>query len=92
MIGGHWGLMPKMVQLVLDEKIEVYNLPIGAIAHLYRDAAAGKPGMLSHVGIRTFVDPRLEGVKLNRRTAEELVRVMQVDGRERLYYKTNVLP
>jgi propionate CoA-transferase len=87
-IGGHWGLMPKMVKLAVDEKIEAYNVPISVVAQLYRDTAAGKPGMLTHVGIGTFVDPRSEGGRLNKRTAEPLSRIMEIDGQEWLYYKS----
>ncbi len=86
-IGGHYGLTPKVVALVLADKVEAYNLPEGVITHLYRDIAAGKPGVLSKVGLGTFVDPRLEGGKMNRVTREDLVSLMEVAGEEYLFYK-----
>jgi propionate CoA-transferase len=87
-IGGYFGLTPKIGQLIEQDKIEAYNLPEGVITQLYRDIGAGKPGCLTRVGLGTFVDPRLEGGKLNRVTVEDIVEATTIQGREYLYFRT----
>ncbi|WP_170766433.1 acyl CoA:acetate/3-ketoacid CoA transferase [Ruegeria lacuscaerulensis] len=87
-IGGHWSLVPKLAKMAVEGEIEAYNLPLGCISQLYREIAGGKPGMLSKVGLRTFVDPRLQGGKVNDITTDDLVSVEEVDGQEWLYYRT----
>lgn len=86
-IAGHWGLSPKLQTLAMEGKIKGYNLPQGVIAQLMRDSASGKPGTISHVGLGTFVDPRLEGGKINALTTEEWVEVVNIGGEECLFYK-----
>jgi propionate CoA-transferase len=89
-IGGHYGMARKIGQLVLENKIEAYDLPQGVMAHLLCETAAHQPGVLTRSGLGTFVDPRLIGGKMNERTqtAEDLVQVVNLNGEDFLFYKS----
>lgn len=87
-IGGHWVWSPKMQELARDEKIEAYVLPSGCVMQLYREIAGGRPGLFTHVGLGTFVDPRQQGGRMNRSAVEDLVEVVSIGGRELLRYKS----
>lgn len=95
-IGGFWGNAPKMVELALANKVKGYNFPQGVLGHLMRAIASGKPGIVTPIGLNTYVDPRLEGGRLERdyhrgpgrgdRARRQRVPVLQVHaGRCRLY-------
>ncbi len=86
-IGGNWGLMPSLVKLIADDKVEAYNFPQGVLCQLYREVAAGKPGVISHVGLDTYMDPRQDGGRMNPRAREALVELVRLAGRDWLFYK-----
>ena len=87
-IGSHYALVPRLAEMALDNKFEAYNLPLGSICHLFRDIAAHRPGNFSKIGLRTFVDPRLGGGKLNDVTTEDLVELQEINGETWLFYKS----
>ena len=85
-IAGHLGMAPKMARMIMDNQIESYNFPQGVISQMYGTVAARKPGVFTKVGLQTYIDPRLEGGKMNDITREDLVRVMEIDGEEWLFF------
>ena len=87
-ICGHLANNTKMVELINQNKVQAYNLPLGVIAHMYRAAAMGKAGEITRIGLHTFCDPRLQGGKLNDVTTEDLVELITLDGEEQLMYRT----
>ena len=82
---------PKIWEMIINNEIEAYNLPSGIIIDMHREVAARRPGVLSKVGLDTFVDPRLQGGKMNAATQEELVKRVEFAGEEWLHYQ-NVAP
>ena len=87
MIAGHYNTAPAIGKMILNNEIEAYNLPQGTLSQLCRDIAAHKLGTITHVGLNTFVDPRIEGGKMNERTTENAVELVNIMGQERLLYK-----
>ncbi len=86
-VAGNWGRMPKVTKLAVDNKIQAFNLPQGVISQLYRNLGSGKPGTFSKVGLHTYVDPRLEGGRVNEITKRDIASIVEVDGEEWLFYK-----
>lgn len=86
-IAAHFTWSPQIQKLIREEKIEAYCFPGGVIQHLLREIGAGRPGLFTHSGLETFVDPRQQGGRCNERSREELVELRHIDGKEVLRYK-----
>lgn len=88
-IGGHWGLQPRIMEMISNNKMLAYCFPQGQFAQLYRSMAGGEPGKITKVGLGTFVDPRLGGGKMNEITkdAPDLIDIVNIDGEEWMRYK-----
>ena len=87
-VAGHIGEAPKLGKLVSENKVECHLLPQGVLTHLWRQMAGKKVGVITKVGLGTFVDPRLQGGKVSAITKDEFVKVIDFEGDEYLYFKT----
>jgi len=80
-------MSPAIQKLAVENKIAGHNQPQGVLSQLFRDTVAGKPGLLTHVGLGTFVDPRNGGGKINESTTEDRVELITIGNTEYLFYK-----
>ncbi len=78
---------PAIQKMAQEDTVEAYTLPQGVLSQLTREMAAGRPGLISHVGLHTFVDPRLGGGRQSPSAKEDLIEVIELGGREWLFYK-----
>lgn len=87
-VAAHYGVGgPRLSEMVRDNKAEAYNWPQGVLSAMPRQVAGRRGGIFTKVGLGTFVDPRIEGGKMNACAHEDLVEVRELDGEEYLYFK-----
>jgi len=89
-IAGHCGLNHKIMKFIASNQVEAYNIPQGTMCELYREIAAGRPGLITTVGLGTFVDPRYGGGKVNEKTksCEDLSEIVVIGGKEYILYRS----
>lgn len=87
-VGGFWSLAPKIGKMAFDNEIEAHNWPQGVISHYFRAVAGGKPGVITDVGLGTFIDPSQEGGCLNKLTRDALIEHISIKGKTSLLYRS----
>lgn len=79
--------MPEIWRMIVEDRVAAWNVPSGILFDMHREAAARRPGVLTRVGLETFVDPRREGCAMNpRAAARPIVRRVEFDGGEWLFF------
>ncbi|GGF70235.1 acetate CoA-transferase YdiF [Azorhizobium oxalatiphilum] len=91
-IGGHFGLQLPLMKMIVENEVEGYNLPQGVLTHLCRAMAGKQPGVLTQVGLETYMDPRQDGGRMNSVTTEQLVDLVTLSGTDYLLYKAPGVP
>ena len=86
-VGSHYGHDPELMRMIRDDEVEAFGIPGGTLSLLYREIAGGRPGLVTKVGLGTFVDPRLDGGRLNPGTTGAIAEVIELAGEEWLFYK-----
>jgi len=79
---------PKIYEMIVRNKVEAYNFPMGVLMHLHREIAAKRPGLITEVGLGTYVDPRIEGGKMNEAAKADLVEIIEIHGKDYLFFPT----
>ncbi|MBR0085331.1 MAG: 3-oxoacid CoA-transferase, partial [Lachnospiraceae bacterium] len=88
-VAGHFTGARKLADKIITNEISAFALPLGVITHLFRASAGKKPGIITHVGLHTYADPRLEACCVNERAANsgrKVVELMQIGGKDYLFY------
>jgi len=86
-VGSHWGLAPKIMNLIADNKVEAYCMPFGILCNIFHDMSARRPGSISPIGLNTFIDPRYEGGKMNEISKDDMVELINLDGEDYLRFR-----
>jgi acyl CoA:acetate/3-ketoacid CoA transferase len=82
---------PLIWRMIAANEVEAYNVPSGILFDMHREVAQRRAGVMTRIGLHTFVDPRLQGCRMNEAAREPIVKLIEVDGSEYLHFP-NIVP